>query len=185
MKILAIVGSPRLRGNTNFLVDKALKTAAGLSAETEKIVLSRYNMNPCIACKNCGKLKTCLLKDDGNLILERLAEADGIILATPVYFYNVSAQMKTLIDRCHFFYSHGRKPKARSLGLVVVAGEYGIKETLHALHRFNEVTFGVREERIFSVSGIALESGEVRTNLSLVDEARKLGQEMVEVMDKR
>jgi multimeric flavodoxin WrbA len=185
VKILAIVGSPRLRGNTNYLVDKALNTAAGLGAETEKIVLRRYKVNPCIACKNCGELKTCLLKDDGTSILEKLAEADGIILATPVYFHNVSAQMKALIDRCHFFYSHARKPKAQTLGLIVVAGEYGIEETLHALCRFNEITFGIPEERIFSVSGLALEPGEVKSYLPLIEAARQLGQKMVGVLEKR
>ncbi len=184
MKILAICGSPRLRGNTNYLVDKALQVAANLGAETEKIILSKYKINACIACKNCGELKACLLNDDGNWILEKLAKADGIILATPVYFYNVSAQMKALIDRCHFFYSHGIKPKAKTLGFIVVAGEYGIEETLQALHRYNEVTFNVPTARIFSVSGIALEPGEVRNNIKLVEAARQLGRQMANVLNK-
>ena len=182
MKILAVCGSPRLRGNSNYLADKALQAAASLGMATEKVVLSKYKVNPCVACQNCGELKTCSLSDDGNWILEKLAAADGIILATPVYFYNVSAQMKALIDRCHFFYSHGIKPKAKTLGFIVIAGEYGIEDTLHALHRYNEVTFNVPESHIFSVSGVALASGEVKNNKALIRAVANLGRQMVNVL---
>ncbi len=84
MNILAIVGSPRLNGNTNYLVDQALKEAARLGAQTEKIVLSQYKLGPCQGHENCNEFDSCLQKDDGTWILKRFCEADGLILATPL-----------------------------------------------------------------------------------------------------
>jgi len=65
MYILAIVGSPRLDGNTNYLVDKALEEAAGLGAKTDKIILSQYKLSPCLVHANCNELDSCAQKDDG------------------------------------------------------------------------------------------------------------------------
>ncbi|TET68945.1 MAG: flavodoxin family protein, partial [Dehalococcoidia bacterium] len=117
MKLLAIVGSPRLKGNTNYLVGQALKEAAALGAETEKIVLSQYVVNPCLGHDNCASFDACQQKDDAGWILDRLCQADGVIIATPVYYYNVSAQMKAFIDRNYFLYKHNQKYKARAVGI--------------------------------------------------------------------
>ena len=106
MKILAIVGSPRPKGNSNYLVDQALEEASKLAVDTEKIVLSQYEVNPCLGHDDCASFESCLQKDDAGWIFDRFREADGVILATPVYYYNVSAQMKAFIDRNYFLYTH-------------------------------------------------------------------------------
>lgn len=180
MKILAIVGSPRLKGNTNYLVDWALEEAAKLGAQTEKIVLSQYVVNPCIGHDNCAFFDSCRQKDDAGWILDRLCQADGVILATPVYYYNVSAQMKAFIDRNYFLYKHGRKSRAKTVGIIVVAGSEGIEDTLHTLQQFIDESFDVSGDRIFSACGYADTLGEVKNNLPLVEKARKLGRQMVE-----
>jgi len=179
LKLLAIVGSPRLKGNTNYLVEQTLEEAAKLGAETEKIVLSQYAVNPCLGHDNCASYDTCRQKDDTGWILDRLCQADGVVLATPVYYYNVSAQMKAFIDRNYFLYMHDRKSRARTLGIIVVAESLGIEDTLHTLRQFVDETFEVNEDKIFTVCGYAGGSGEVKNNLPLVEEARKLGQQMV------
>ena len=179
MKLLAIVGSPRLKGNTNYLVEQSLEEAAKRGAETEKIILSQYAVNPCLGHDNCASYDTCRQKDDTGWILDRLCQADGVVLATPVYYYNVSAQMKAFIDRNYFLYMHDRKSRARTLGIIVVAESLGIEDTLHTLRQFVDETFEVNEDKIFTVCGYAGGSGEVKNNLPLVEEARKLGQQMV------
>ena len=68
MKIVAIVGSPRLKGNTNYLVDQAFKKASKLGADTEKIVLSQYEVNPCLGHDDCASFECCLQKDDSGWI---------------------------------------------------------------------------------------------------------------------
>ena len=127
MYILAIVGSPRLDGNTTYLVDQALRQATELGARTEKIILSEYKVSPCLGHKNCSEFDSCVQQDDGRGILQKFCEADGIILATPVYYYDVSAWMKIFIDRNYFLYRHGGKCRAKTIGIIVVAGSAGIK----------------------------------------------------------
>ena len=179
MKLLAIVGSPRLKGNTNYLVDQALGEAAKLGAQTEKLVLSQYEINPCLGHDDCATFDSCQQKDDAGWILDKFCEADGVILATPVYYYNVTAQMKVFLDRNYFLYKHDRKYKSRAVGIIVVAEQIGIEDTLHTLRQLAD-EFNVNENRIFTVSGYANKLGEARSNLPLVEEARKLGRQMVE-----
>ena len=177
MKILAIVGSLRLNGNTNFLVDQALDEAAKLGAETEKIVISQHTVNPCLGHDNCASLESCSQKDDAGWILDRFREADGVILASPVYYYNVSAQMKAFIDRNYFIYKHDQKYGARAVGIIIVAEQIGIEDTLYTLRQFI-ADFNVEENKVFITSGYANRTGEVKDNLPLVEEARELGRKM-------
>ena len=121
MYILAIVASPRPDGNTNYLVDQALQEAAGVGAETEKIILSEHRLSPCLAHTNCSGFDVCAQQDDGTWILDKFSKADGVILATPVYYYDVSAWMKIFIDRNYFLRHHGIKCRARAVGIIVVA----------------------------------------------------------------
>jgi len=179
MKILAIVGSPRPKGNTNYLVDRALEEASKKGAETEKIVLSQYEVNPCLGHDDCPSFDSCLQKDDTGWILDRFCEADGVILATPVYYYNVSAQMKAFIDRNYFIYKHDQKYKPIVVGIIVVAEQMGIEDTLHTLRQFTD-ELGAREDRVFVTSGYANKLGDAEKNPPLVDEARKLGRQMAE-----
>jgi len=180
LKLLAIVGSPRLKGNTDYLVGQALGEAAKLGAETEKLILSKYTVNPCLGDDNCLSFDSCQQKDDTSWILDKFCEADGVILATPVYFYNVSAQMKAFIDRNRFLYKRGIKSKARAVGIIVVATSEGIEDTLHTLKLFVKASFAVEENRILTVCGYAGKLGDAKNNLPLVEEARRLGRQMVE-----
>ncbi len=178
MKILAIVGSPRLKGSTNYLVDRALKEAKKLGAQVEKIIVSKYKVNPCLGHENCASFQSCQQKDDMDWILDRFREADGVILATPVYYYNVSAQMKAFIDRNYFLYKHDQKYRAKVAGIIIVAEQEGIEDTLHTLRQFTD-EFNVEKDRIFTVCGYAGRIGDAENNLPLLEEARKLGQQMV------
>ena len=184
MKLLAIIGSPRLKGNTNYLVDQALEEAAKLGAQTEKLILSQYEVNPCLGHEDCASFNSCQQKDDAGWILDRFSKADGVILATPVYYYNLSAQMKTFIDRNYFLYKHGRKSQARAVGIIIVAEVEGIEDTLHTLKQFIDESFNVREDRLFIACGYANKPGDAKNNLPLVEEARKLGRQMVESLKK-
>ena len=135
MNILAIVGSPRLNGNTNFLVDQALQEALKFGAQTEKIILSEHKMNPCLGHQNCSQFDSCFQNDDGIGILQKFCEAEGLILATPVYYYDVTAWMKIFIDRNYFLYRHQIKAKARAVGMIVVAAGAGIEDALRTLNK--------------------------------------------------
>ncbi len=103
MKILGVMGSPRKKGNTDILVDSVLNGAKVLEAEIEKIYLSDLNFKGCIGCEGCSKTCKCVLKDDMQSVYQKLEEADGIVLGSPTYFYNVSGLTKMFIDRLYAY----------------------------------------------------------------------------------
>jgi multimeric flavodoxin WrbA len=182
MKIVAIVGSPRMKGNTSYLVDKALEEAAKNGVQTEKIMLARHDLRPCLGHDNCASYKVCTQNDDAPWILERFCEADAVILATPVYWYNVTAQMKTFIDRNYFIYQHGIQPRAKAVGIIIAAEMEGIEDTLNTLRKFAEWTFPIPKDRIISVTGYANKMGEAEENTSLVNGAISLGRQLADIL---
>ncbi len=99
MKILGIQGSPRLKGNTSILLDTFLKKAEKLGAIWEKVEVARVNISPCIECGKCDEDGYCVLDDEMQKIYPKIWESDLIILATPMFFYGPTAQVKALIDR--------------------------------------------------------------------------------------
>jgi multimeric flavodoxin WrbA len=179
LKILAIVGSPRPKGNTDFLVDQALDEAAKLGVETEKIIISQHTVNPCQGHANCASLACCTQKDDADWIIDKFYQADGVILGTPVYYLNVTAQMKAFMDRNYFPYKKNIRARARAAGIVVVAEQMGIEDTLYTLQQFIDWIFYIGRNRRFVVSGYADKPGDARKDAQLAKEAREMGRKMV------
>lgn len=107
-KVLILSSSPRKGGNSDTLCDKFLEGARAAGNEVEKIFLKDKKINYCTGCGFCNTndCTACSQKDDAAEILEKMIAADVIVLATPVYFYTMCAQMKTLIDRCCARYTH-------------------------------------------------------------------------------
>jgi multimeric flavodoxin WrbA len=101
MRILGIVCSPRKEGNTEIMMREALAQAAEMGAETELVLLAGKRILPCDACDACLETGACKVKDDMHPIYEQLDRADGILLGTPVYMLNVSAQAKIFMDRTY------------------------------------------------------------------------------------
>jgi multimeric flavodoxin WrbA len=99
MKVLGIYGSPRKKGNTDQLLDRVLEGAQSAGAETLKVYARDLEMSGCIGCGGCDKTGQCVVKDDMQSIYPLFDEARVIILASPVYFYGVTAQVKAIIDR--------------------------------------------------------------------------------------
>ncbi len=102
IKIIGIVGSPRLKGNTEILVDETLKAVAEEGAEIELIRMAGKEVKPCDACLSCRETKECHIKDDFQAIFEKMVEADGIILASPVYYGSATPQIMSLIARAGY-----------------------------------------------------------------------------------
>lgn len=105
MKVLGIYGSARKGGNTDQLLDRALEGARSMGAEIRKVYARDQNMCGCLACGGCDKTGKCVVQDDMQAIYPLLEEADIIFLASPVYFYGVSGQVKLIIDRSQAMWS--------------------------------------------------------------------------------
>ena len=100
MKVLGIMGSPRMKGNTDLLLDEALIGAESQQAEVEKILADKLQIAPCKEYYACLKDGKCVIKDDMDDIYDKLLAADAVIIASPIFFYTVSAQLMLLISRC-------------------------------------------------------------------------------------
>ncbi len=99
-KVLILSGSPRKNGNSDLICDEFMKGAVESGNDVEKIRVSSKDIHPCLACYHCkdnnGK---CVFDDDMSEILQKMIDADVLVLASPVYFYSIDAQLKALIDR--------------------------------------------------------------------------------------
>ena len=99
MKVLGINGSPRIGGNTDILLDKVLEGARSKGAKTEKVVLNNLKFSPCQECEDLRDDGSCIIEDDMQPLYKKIIEADGVILASPIFFGSLSAQTKMMIDR--------------------------------------------------------------------------------------
>jgi multimeric flavodoxin WrbA len=100
IKIVAVYGSPRRNGNTSLLLKKAVQGARKAGAEVEEIALRDLKISPCLEIYGCKKTGRCVIEDDFHRVLDQLQACQGLILASPIFFYAVSAHTKMLIDRC-------------------------------------------------------------------------------------
>lgn len=105
MKVLGIYGSPRKGGNTDQLLDRALEGAEAAGAEISRVYARDLKMGGCIGCGGCDKTGKCVVDDDMQTVYPLLAEADIVILASPIYFYGLTAQVKALVDRSQAMWS--------------------------------------------------------------------------------
>jgi len=105
MKVVGISGSPRRGGNTETLLREMLRGAEEAGAETRLFILSRMNIAPCLHCDGCVAEGVCAVKDDMGLIYPEIESLDALVLASPIFFYGVTAQAKSMIDRCQAFWN--------------------------------------------------------------------------------
>jgi multimeric flavodoxin WrbA len=98
--ILAIYGSPRRKGNTSLLLKEAVRGAKEAGAQTEEVVLRDLDMSPCLEIYGCTKTGRCSVQDDFQDLYDQLLGCRGLMLASPIFFYTVSAHTKILMDRC-------------------------------------------------------------------------------------
>jgi multimeric flavodoxin WrbA len=134
LKVLGLFGSPRRGGNTDILLEEALKGAEMEGAEVERLHLTDFTITPCKECHGCDKTGNCVILDDMQKVYPKLLGADVIILASPIFFYGITAWAKALVDRCQAFWSRKYLLKNPSLGeegkrrrgvLISVAGTKG------------------------------------------------------------
>jgi multimeric flavodoxin WrbA len=140
MKVVAFNGSPRKDGNTSILIDHVFVELQKESIETEKIWIAGGRIQGCMSCGKCfeNQNKACAVKKDMlNSYIERMLEADGIILGSPTYFGSVSPEMKMLIDRAGMVsIANGRMLKRKVGAAVVAVRRGGATDTFNTINNF-------------------------------------------------
>ncbi|MHC4552971.1 MAG: flavodoxin family protein [Planctomycetota bacterium] len=188
MKVLAINGSPRKGGNTEIMIRKVFEPLEAAGIETELIQIGGKAVRGCIACGKCAEMQngTCVItKDPVNDIIGKMVEADGIILGSPTYFTDVTAEMKALIDRAGFVsYTNGGLYKHK-VGAAVVAVRRG-----GATHVFDTMNHFFQINQMFVVGSTywnmvyGLEPGDVNGDEEGMANMTNLGESMAYLLEK-
>jgi multimeric flavodoxin WrbA len=180
VKVLGIVCSPRKGGNTEILVGEALAGAKESGAEVELLRVHDMNIAACDGCLTCHQSGECRIKDDMQKVYEKMLAADGIILGSPVYFWSVSGQAKTLMDRTYALRYPYHKLNNKVGGAIVATGRRGSVNALSVINNFflghDMLVTGL------GISGYGTKKGEVRRDRRAMQGARSLGKQVVQLI---
>jgi multimeric flavodoxin WrbA len=185
MKVVAFNGSPRKDGNTTILINHVFRELEKEGVETELVQLSEKKIHGCIACYKCfeNKDQRCAVKDDiANECIEKMTKAEGIILGSPVYFTDVTAEMKALIDRAGFVsMANGGMYKNKVGAAVVAVRRSGAIHTLDTMSHF----FLAGQMIIIGRGiGVGRDKGEVEKDEEGMQAVKALGQRMAWLLKK-
>lgn len=188
MKVVAFNGSARKGGNTAKLLEIALERVTAAGGETELVELAGQNLSGCIACYKCFEKKNrrCAVKDDRmNEYIEKMLDADAILLGSPTYFADVTANMKALIERCGMVSRANGDMFQRKLGASVVAARRG-----GASHVFSSLNYFFLIGQMIVVGssywniGMGQKPGDVLNDEEGVKTMRVLGDNLVWLLGK-
>ena len=154
MKVLAISSSPRKGGNSDLLVDQFLKGAEEAGHTTEKVRFDNLTIWPCKACDYCKTNVRCSHIDDMMKIQYQMLQADVIVLATPVYFFSMSGQLKVMIDRCRPKYAEMKDKQFYFILTSANPNADAIDSTVAGLRGFLRCLPGAQEKGIIHGAGV-------------------------------
>ncbi|MFB0556448.1 MAG: flavodoxin family protein [Dehalococcoidia bacterium] len=185
MKVIGIVGSPRKNGNTELLTKHTLKAISEEGVDTEVIRLAGLEIKPCNACMACKEKEICSIKDDLFPIYLRMKEAEGIILASPVYYSSATALIKALMERVGYIARWNGEPfHGKVGGPLVVARRSGQNFTIAQLtFWFQILGFFIPGSTYWNIA-IGEEKGEVEQDEEGLETAWNFGKNMAFLIKK-
>ncbi len=188
MKVVAFNGSPREDGNTHYLINNVLEILQQEGVETELIQLGGHKIKGCLACMKCfeNKDKQCNTKNDiVNECIEKMVEADGIIIGSPTYFANVSTEVKALIDRAGLVSIANDHMLKRKVGAAVVAvRRAGATNVFDAINKFFFISQVIVPGSVYWNMGFGLNKEEVKDDDEGINIMRVLGENMAWLLKK-
>jgi multimeric flavodoxin WrbA len=183
---LVILGSPRKNGNSSILAEQISKGVRSSGAQVETIFLQGLKIAPCKSCYACQKpnSKGCAIKDDMQAVYLKLIKAEAWVIASPVYWFTMSAQTKIFMDRCFALPAYAKTP---FLGKrIAIAMSYGDTDPftsgcVNALRTFQDAFRYTGSKMIGIVYGSAMKAGEIKLNEALMLEAENLGKRLIKM----
>ncbi len=180
-KILILLGSPRKKGNSAILAKQVQDGARAKGAEVESLYLHGMNIQPCNGCGKCQKENSegCIIDDDMQTLYPKLQQSDAIVIASPIYWFNVSAQTKLFIDR---WYAVGVSPKnifaGKSMGILLAYADPDpfVSGAVNALRTFQDICRYLDAKIVGMVYGSASDAGEIQNNRDLMKQAYQFGE---------
>jgi len=184
-KILLVMGSPRKDGNSATLAKQVAAGAEAAGAEIESFYLHGMNIQPCTACDACREErdKDCVIDDDMEILYAKLRQADALVIASPIYWFTVSAQTKLFMDRWYALGGPGEEYAAfagKRIGIVLTYADVDpfASGAVNALRTFQDAFNYVGAQIVGMVYGSASEAGEIGNNRDLMEKAYELGKQL-------
>jgi multimeric flavodoxin WrbA len=185
-RVLIILGSPRKKGNSALLAEQISRGAKSIGAKVETIFLQGLKIAPCQSCYACQKhnSKGCAIKDDMQSLYLKLTKAEAWVIASPVYWFTMSAQTKIFMDRCFALPAYAKNP---FLGKrIAIAMSYGDTDPftsgcINALRTFQDAFRYTGSKIVGMVYGSAMKAGDIQFNKALMQEAENLGKRLIKM----
>jgi len=188
LKVIGISASPRLNGNSDLLLRRALAGAESAGAQVEYVRLVDFKIAPCIECNSCYKTGSCVVKDDYHTLSAKMLDADRLIFATPIFFMAVCAQAKALIDRCQCLWAHKyvlKKPLINTIGrdrraMVIAVGGSKSKKMFDSIRLTMKYFFDVLDMNYAAnlfVNKVE-DPGRIKEHPSAMEQAFSLGRDL-------
>jgi len=183
-RVVVLLGSPKKRGNSAVLAERIAAGARAAGAEVETFYIQGMDVRPCTACEGCHQPEStgCVIDDDMRSLYPALRKADALVLATPIYWFTMSAQLKTALDRCYALMGQaGHAFKGRRVALAMAYGGDDPFDSgcVNAIRTFQDAFRFVGAEIVGMVYGCGGTAGGVRVNKALMAEATDLGRRLV------
>jgi multimeric flavodoxin WrbA len=179
--VLVLKGSPRENGNSNTLVEQVIVGAKEAGADVESFMLHHMDIRPCDACDVCQETGMCIIKDDMQTLYPLLEKTDAIVIASPVYWFTLSAQAKLCIDRWYALESpQGSALRGKQIGIVLTYGDTDLYTSggINAIHTFESMFRYIGAEIKGMVYGSANKIGDAEKQPALMEKAYQLGKQL-------
>ena len=182
-RVLILAASPRNNGNSTILASKAAEGVKAAGGEADLVLIGKLKIAPCNACDACRKNPEagCVIKDDMQPLYQKIRDAQGVIFATPVYWFNVSAQMKLFIDRTYAVHGEGGYAfTEKDVGVILTYEDEDVFASggVNALRSFQDICTYVKADLVGTVQGSAGKAGDVQANVKLLQKAYDLGRKI-------
>ena len=182
-RVLILTASPRNNGNSTILALKATEGVNAAGGEADVVPIGKLKIAPCNACDACRTKPEagCVIKDDMQPLYQKIEDAQGVIFATPVYWFNVSAQMKLFLDRTYAVHDEGRYAlTGKDIGVILTYEDEDVFVSggINALRSFQDICAYVKADLVGMVYGSAGKAGDVQANGNLLQKAYDLGRKI-------
>ena len=181
--VIVVLGSPRKKGNSALLAEKVAEGARAAGAKVESFYLQGMDIRACTACDLCRETTAteCVIKDDMRMLYPKLRDAGALVIASPIYWFTVSAQTKLFMDRCYALGGpQGNLLAGKRIGVVLTYGDSDPFDSgaVNALRTFQDAFNYIGAEIVGMVYGSADKAGEIAKNEDLLTQAVHLGERL-------
>jgi len=182
--IVILKGSPRKNGNSSTLAEQAAAGARDAGAQAESFNLHEMDIRPCDGCDFCVETGVCVVKDDMQDLYPKLAAASAVVLASPIYWFTYSAQLKTCIDRWYALWNAQNDVfRGRPMGVILTYGDKDLYTSggINAIHTFETMFRFLQADIAGWVYGSLSDPGDSQKHPELMEQAYQLGKKLVEM----